>query len=47
MMFFQRKIASIVSFGKSIPGFKDLTLDDQANLVKGNICGNFVSLFYH
>lgn len=36
MMFFQKKIASIVAFGKSIPGFRNLSLDDQANLVKGN-----------
>lgn len=36
-MFFQKKIGLIVSFGKSIPGFKQLCLDDQANLVKSKM----------
>lgn len=35
MKFFQKKIALMVSFGKSIPGFRHLCLDDQASLVKG------------
>lgn len=35
--FFEQKISFVVAFAKSIPGFKSLKLDDQANLLKGNI----------
>lgn len=34
LQFFQRKIAAIVAFAKAIPGFRQLCLDDQSNLVK-------------
>jgi hypothetical protein len=33
--FFERKISQVVAFAKSIPGFKQLSLNDQANLIKG------------
>ena len=32
--FYERKVSSMVAFGKSIPGFKQLCLEDQATLVK-------------
>ncbi|KAL4218153.1 hypothetical protein ACF0H5_022889 [Mactra antiquata] len=32
--FLEKKITAIVTFAKSIPGFKDLCLDDQAKLIK-------------
>jgi len=35
LTFFQKRIAFLVAFAKSVPGFKDLNLDDQASLVKG------------
>jgi len=35
LAFFEQKIALIVGFGKAIPGFKSLPLDDQASLIKG------------
>lgn len=34
--FFEEKIATIVAFAKEIPGFKQLSLDDQANLIKAS-----------
>ncbi|XP_053382225.1 retinoic acid receptor gamma-like isoform X2 [Mercenaria mercenaria] len=32
--YFEDKIAMVVAFAKAIPGFKELGLDDQANLIK-------------
>nr|QGX48191.1 PPAR_2 [Sinonovacula constricta] len=32
--FFQRKVSYVVHFAKNIPGFNELPLDDQANLIK-------------
>ena len=37
LAFLESRIALMVAFGKSIPGFKDLPLDDQANLIKCTI----------
>lgn len=34
--FFERKISQVVAFAKSIPGFKQLSLNDQANLIKAS-----------
>ncbi|XP_045180934.2 nuclear receptor ROR-beta-like [Mercenaria mercenaria] len=34
--FFEQKISVIVSFAKSIPGFKSLKMNDQANLIKAS-----------
>ncbi|KAH3712382.1 nuclear receptor ROR-beta-like [Dreissena polymorpha] len=34
--FFQKRIAFLVAFAKSIPGFRDLSLDDQASLIKAS-----------
>lgn len=39
LQFLENKIALMVAFGKAIPGFKELDLDDQADLIKG---GRFV-----
>ena len=33
--YFEEKISKLVEFAKCIPGFRDLTLHDQANLIKG------------
>ena len=33
--YFEEKISKLVEFAKCIPGFRDLTLQDQANLIKG------------
>lgn len=39
---YEKKVQLFVAFGKAIPGFKQLPLDDQASLVKGNIhCKSF------
>lgn len=35
--FFENNISKIVTFSKAIPGFKHLTLSDQAKLVKGKV----------
>ena len=35
--YFEEKIAKLVEFAKCIPGFRELQLQDQANLIKG-IC---------
>ena len=32
--YFEDKISKLVEFAKCIPGFRDLTLQDQANLIK-------------
>ena len=35
MGFFENNISKLVTFSKAIPGFKNLTLGDQAKLIKG------------
>lgn len=34
--YFEEKITMVVAFAKTIPGFKKLSLDDQANLIKAS-----------
>ena len=35
--YFEDKISKLVEFAKSIPGFRELSLQDQANLIKGKL----------
>lgn len=37
LSYYEKKVQLFVTFGKAIPGFKQLPLDDQASLVKGNV----------
>ncbi|KAH3843728.1 hypothetical protein DPMN_117258 [Dreissena polymorpha] len=37
LKYFEKNIAEIVKFAKRIPGFTDLPIDDQANLIRGKI----------
>ena len=39
--YFEEKIAKLVEFAKCIPGFRELPLQDQANLIKGTCNTNF------
>jgi hypothetical protein len=47
---FEDKVLKAVAFAKNIPGFRDLLLDDQASLIKGNfyieVCVR-ICLFYN
>lgn len=36
LKYMEESIAKLVKFAKAIPGFSDLDIDDQVNLVKGN-----------
>lgn len=36
LKYMEESIAKYVKFAKAIPGFSDLDIDDQVNLVKGN-----------
>ncbi|KAH3843733.1 hypothetical protein DPMN_117263 [Dreissena polymorpha] len=37
LKYFEKNIAETVRFAKRIPGFTDLLIDDQANLIRGKI----------
>ena len=43
---FKPIIHGMVAFAKSLPGFKDLPIEDQTALLKGIVKSNYVMLIY-